>query len=325
MNTEEFVNKLQSLVDLEDDFRALVFFAIKSDNGSITLKKANIQYDVLTSIAQDYRISLKLELERFQHDDRMSVINLSDRDERTNVIYRYDIQDEKPSYFNIMKEPLSEPRIDYTREKEFNFSVDNFANIDYFVIRVGTADNHIVIYRNNFNINLMKQAQGRYYLNKSGSQISKIENDILRMDSQIDCMLVDNDFYIVNLKNLDSSKEFATIIRTRANDAVNLIAELPFVDNVDGLREHLEDLPFARRLMRAMDNSPVVSLPTETILDFVREHSNLKKVLRIKDDKLDLTTKRAQSAFISLLNDDFLYSKLTQKNYESTSKDLVRN
>ena len=171
----------------------------------------------------------------------------------------------------------------------------------------------------------MKQARGRYYLNKSGSQISKIENDLLRMDSQIDCMLVDNEFYIVNLKNLDSSKEFATIIRTRANDAVNLIAELPFVDNVYGLREHLEDLPFARRLMRAMDNSPVVSLPTETILDFVREHSNLKKVLRIKDDKLDLTTKRAQSAFISLLNDDFLYSKLTQKNYESTSKDLVRN
>ena len=69
---------------------------------------------------------------------------------------------------------------------------------------------------------------------------------------------------------------------------------------------------FARRLMRAMDNSPVTALPTKTVLDFVRGHTKLNKVLHIKDDKLDLSTKRAQNALISLLNDDFLYSKLTE-------------
>lgn len=324
MNTQELKNKLESLLTLDDNFSALVFFAMRSADG-IVLKKANMKAEVLTGIAEGYKDSLYIELERFVHDDQMAVLNLSDRDERANVIYRYDIPNAEPSYFNVMKEPVSEPAVDYTEQKLFNFSDDSFSGIDYFVILLGSEDNHIVVYRDNFNVNLMKQARGRYYLNKSGTQIDKLDSDILRMDSQIDCMLIDDDFYIVNLKNLDTNKEFASIIQSRANEAVDLIAELPFVDNVDGLRDHLEDLPFARRLMRAMDNSPVTQLPANDVLNFVRGHQKLSQRLRINGDKFDLTSKRAQNAFVSLLNDDFLFSKLTQKDYETTSKGEMRD
>lgn len=323
MTTLEFKEKLQSLVDLGDRFSALVFFAIKGVEG-IVLKKANIKNDVLVGIADGYKESLASELERIEHDDHMAVLNLSDRDERGNVIYRYDIPDEEPSYFEVMKEPIAEPAVDYTGEKLFNFDRDSFSDIAYFVIRLGSEDNQIVVYRDNFTVNVMKQARGRFYLNKSGTQITKVDNDILRMDSQIDCMLIDNDYYIVNLKNLDTSKEFASIIRGRANDAIDQIAVLPFVDNVDGLRARLEDLSFARRLMRAMDNSPVTGLPADNILDFVRNHQKLSTLLHINEGKFELNTKKAQSAFVSLLNDDFLYSKLTQRDYESSSKDQMR-
>lgn len=323
MNTQEFKEKMESLVALEADFSALVFFAMRSAEG-VVLKKANMKAEALAGIADGYRESLASELERFNHDDHMAVLSLSDRDERGNVIYRYDIPDVEPSYFSLMKEPVSEPAVDYTEQKMFNFDNDSFSDIDYFVIRLGSEDNQIVVYRDNFNVNLMKQARGRFYLNKSGTQIDKLENDILRMDSQIDCMLIDDDFYIVNLRNLDTSKEFATIIRGRANEAIDQIAVLDFVDNVEGLRRHLEDLSFARRLMRAMDNSPVTGLPSNVVLNFVRNHQKLSTLLRIKEGKIDLATKKSQSAFVSLLNDDFLYSKLTQRDYESSSKDQLR-
>lgn len=321
--TEEFVVKLRSLVELGESFSVLVFFAMKTERG-IVLKKANILQDVLKSIASDFRESLIVELTRFERDDHMAVLNLSDRDERSNVIYRYDIPDVEPTYFSLMKEPISVPAVNYTGDKMFNFDVDSFSNIDYFVIQLGSEENHIIVYRDNFNVNLMKQGRGKIYLNKSGTQITKVNDDILRMDSQIDCMLADNEFYIVNLKNLDSSKEFATIIRERADEAINQIAELPFVDNVEDLRARLEDLSFARRLMRAMDNSPVTVLPVDNVLDFVRNHQKLSKLLRINAGKFYLKSKRAQSAFVSLLNDDFLYSKLTQRDYESSSKDQLK-
>lgn len=322
MNTQQFVNRLEDLIN-QKDFGALVHFAMKGPDG-IVLKRANILDSVLASIAEDYKNSIAGELDRFIHDDQMSVLNLSDRDERVNVIYRYDIPDEEPSYFAAMKEPITKPAINYSGDKLFNFEKDSFSNISYFVIALGTAANHIVVYRDNFNVNLMKQGAGKVFLSKSGTQITRVNEDILRMDSQIDCMLIDDDYYIVNLKNLDTRREFASIIRKRAEKSLDEIAKLPFVDNVEGLREHLEDLSFARRLMRAMDNTPVTLIPADDVLSFVRNHQSLSCVLHIEGDKFKLDSKRAQSAFVSLLNDDFLYSKLTQRDYESSAKDQMR-
>ena len=322
MTTQEFKDRLQGLVALGDDFGALVFFAIRNEDG-IVLKKANIINDVLTEIASGYRESIQAELNRFLQDDHMSVLNLSDRDERENVIYRYDIPDVEPSYFAQMREPVAEDAPEYINDRLFQFDQESFGDIDYFVVMLGTEENHVVVYRDNFNVNLLKQARGRYYLNKSGTQITNLKEDILRMDSQIDCMLLDDDFFIVNLKNLNTSKEFATIIKDRANQSVDLIADLEYIDNVDGLRERLDELSFARRLMKAMDGSPVIGLPTPTVLDFVSNNPKLNNVLKVEGGKIKLDTKKAQSAFVSLLNDDFLYSKLTNNDYESTSKDRL--
>lgn len=304
MTTQEFKDRLQGLVALGDDFGALVFFAIRNEDG-IVLKKANIINDVLTEIASGYRESIQAELNRFLQDDHMSVLNLSDRDERENVIYRYDIPDVEPSYFAQMREPVAEDAPEYINDRLFQFDQESFGDIDYFVVMLGTEENHVVVYRDNFNVNLLKQARGRYYLNKSGTQITNLKEDILRMDSQIDCMLLDDDFFIVNLKNLNTSKEFATIIKDRANQSVDLIADLEYIDNVDGLRERLDELSFARRLMKAMDGSPVIGLPTPTVLDFVSNNPKLNNVLKVEGGKIKLDTKKAQSAFVSLLNDDF--------------------
>ena len=322
MTTQQFKDRLQSLVNLGDDFGTLVFFAIRNEDG-IVLKKANIINDVLTEIASGYRESIQAELNRFLQDDHMSVLNLSDRDERENVIYRYDIPDVEPSYFAQMREPVAEDAPEYINDRLFQFDQESFGDIDYFVVMLGTEENHVVVYRDNFNVNLLKQARGRYYLNKSGTQITNLKEDILRMDSQIDCMLLDDDFFIVNLKNLNTSKEFATIIKDRANQSVDLIADLEYIDNVDGLRERLDELSFARRLMKAMDGSPVIGLPTPTVLDFVSNNPKLNTVLKLEGGKIQLDSKKAQSAFVSLLNDDFLYSKLTNNDYELSSKDRL--
>ena len=173
MTTQEFKDRLQGLVALGDDFGALVFFAIRNEDG-IVLKKANIINDVLTEIASGYRESIQAELNRFLQDDHMSVLNLSDRDERENVIYRYDIPDVEPSYFAQMREPVAEDAPEYINDRLFQFDQESFGDIDYFVVMLGTEENHVVVYRDNFNVNLLKQARGRYYLNKSGTQISHI-------------------------------------------------------------------------------------------------------------------------------------------------------
>ena len=58
MTREEFIDSLQSIIDLDVDCKALVYFALKKD-GVTTLKKANIQEDVWNNIADATIIMMK--------------------------------------------------------------------------------------------------------------------------------------------------------------------------------------------------------------------------------------------------------------------------
>lgn len=320
MTREEFIDSLQSIINLDVDCKALVYFALKKD-GATSLKKANIQEAVLADIADGYKESLRGEIEKFNADAERTVLNISDRDDRANVVYRYDIPDVEPSFFDKMREVAEDHPVNYfTGERMFNFDVDCLSDIDYFIIELGSEDNKVVIYRNNFNVNLMKQAPGRFYFNKSGTQLTSVTDDILRMDTQIDALMIGDDFLVLNLGYLDSNKEFATIIKSRAEDSINSIEQLNLVDSVDGLKDRLSELAFARRLMKVMDSSPVVDMPVADVLDFVRNHDKLNKVLKIENDRISLHTKKAQDYFIKLMNDDILHSLLTNWDYESSAK-----
>lgn len=323
MNREEFTGRLQSIIDLNEDCKAQVFF-VMNRNGEKRVKKANIQRGVLTAISEAYRNNLANEIGKFADDAERDVLNLSDRDERANVIYRYDLPDEEPTFFASMRDVVAEHPLGYfTGENMFCFDDDSLSDLDCFVTELGVDDNKIVIYRNNFNVNLMKQARGRFYLNKSGTQFTTIDEDILRMDSQIDVMMIDDDFYVLNLSYLDGSKEFAGIIRSRAEASIAGIEGLNLVDSVDGLRERLSELSFARRLMRAMDSSPVTDMPAQDVIRFVSQHDTLSNVLKVADGRIKLSSKKAQDYFVRLMNDDFLHSQLTSQDYTSTSKNKL--
>lgn len=323
MNKEEFTGRLQSIIDLNEDCKAQVFF-VMNRNGEKRVKKANIQRDVLTAISEAYRNNLANEIGKFADDAERDVLNLSDRDDRANVIYRYDLPDEEPTFFASMRDVVAEHPLGYfTGENMFSFEDDSLSDLDCFVTELGVDDNKIVIYRNNFNVNLMKQARGRFYLNKSGTQFTTIDEDILRMDSQIDIMMIDENFYVLNLSYLDGSKEFASIIRSRAETSIVGIERLNLVDSVDGLRGRLSELSFARRLMRAMDSSPVTDMPAQNVIHFVSHHDKLRNVLKVEDGRIKLSSKKAQDYFVRLMNDDFLYSQLTSQDYTSTSKNKL--
>lgn len=64
----------------------------------ITIKKANIKQTVLNSLAVDFKQIIQDEITKFENDNERLVLNLSDRDERANVIYRYDLPDSEPSF-----------------------------------------------------------------------------------------------------------------------------------------------------------------------------------------------------------------------------------
>ena len=325
MSKEEFLGNLQSLVDLGDGASVLIYFALKKENGEVVLKKADIEGDALPAMRNGFMQSLRDEIDSFAKDSERDVLDMSARDDRDNVIYRYDIDGEEPSFFASMREVMLSHEASYfDGNKKFNFGEDSFSEISYFVIEIGTTANKIVIYRNNYNINLLRQGRGKFYVCKSDERISQVKEDILKIDTQMDALMVSSDVFITNLSQLDKSKDFATIITKKAGNALSEIEQLQIVDSVEGLQERLEELPFARRLMSTMKNSPIKSMPAKDILHFVGKNKALKNVLKIENGKIKLPSKRAQNSFIRLLNDDFLHSELSKHDYEARAKNALR-
>lgn len=321
MTIVEFKQKLQSVLALGNAFTVQTFLGVKNGQGGITLKKANIRVDALSQLADLFRGAIQNEIIRIEADSEFDLINLSDGEDQSNVIYKFDLPDD-PDFFVHISEADATHDADYFRgDRLFNFDEgDKFEDIAFFVHRVGSEDNHISIYRQNFAINVMHQGAGRLYFNKSETQIDTVKSDLMKMDSTIDVVKIDEEFFIINLRMLESGSSFEGVIRRRAESAIERINDFGILSTVEGLQDRLEELPFARKLMKALDSSPVLDMEVGVVLSFIQNKDKINRILKIENGKVVLGTKKSQDLFLRLLNDDLLHSELTTVDYSVGSK-----
>lgn len=321
MTANEFKEKLQSLVDLGDAMTVQSFVALKNADG-ITIKKMDVQKEGMKALQCSFNYSIQKEIDRIVNDAEFSVINLSEGEDQNNVIYKYDLTDEKPIFFSYLEDVHKSHEVEYyTGNRMFNFdNGDKFEDIDSFIYRIGSEDNHVTVYRQSWGFNVLKQGQGKFYITKSETHITTLKEEILKMDSSIDVMQIDQDYYIINLKMLESKNDFSTIITKKASKALDLIDNKGILSTIEGLKERIEEPSFARRMMSAMSSSTILDLDTNTIISFIQNNDKLNRTLKIMNDRIVLETKKSQNYFVKLLNDDFLHSELSKSDYNVGSK-----
>ena len=317
------MDKLRSILNLGQDFSILVFFGVKVGN-EIVMKKADIQPGALADLANAYKNSILAVVEEFDADDEKSVLHLSEVDDRANVVVHYDLDEGEPEFFNKMREVAEHHETVYwTGEKMFNFTAeaDKLANIKYFVMRLGSEDNHIEVYTPNYPINLYRRDKGFVMLFRSDTQFAGVEGDLLRISAKIDVVYWDNKFFILDQKMTETHPDFVVCIQKKAASAIDIIDGLNLVADVAPLRNRVSEVPFAKRIMKAVYSSHVINLSAEEITAFVRNNEKVNKCLPIKDDKLEILTNKSQNMLLKVLNDDILKSNLTKKDYKSRAKD----
>lgn len=315
MNLEELNEKLETISQMEG-VGINVYFVLKTDDGNI-LKRANIIEDVKNNLIEAYQYSLSGIVE----NEDLSLLNLSEADDRQNAIYLYDLEQEPGifSFFEQINNYNAEDQADY-----FSFQDDNLANLEGYFIYIGDFENHITLYRKQMPINLFKQ--GKIYLVKGHeTQFEQIDKEFLRIDSKIDILQVEDSIVINNISILERHYEFTDIIEHEAEESINNIRNLNIVENIEVLQERVPDLAFARKLAKISTTSPVFNLPTNHIMQFVLNHPNLGNEFRYNGDQSQilLDTKKSQNFFLKLMNDDFLHSELTDFDYVTPAKDRL--
>lgn len=316
MEINELKEKLQRVAEMEE-IGLNVYFLLSTNNGKV-LRRADIIEDVKDNLIESYKNSL---LDIAENED-ISLMNLSDVDDRNNAIYNYDLEDEPEifRYFDTISNSSNQEEPNY-----FNFTTDSLTQLEGYYVFLGDFENNILIYRKQMPINLFKQ--GKIYLIKGhNTQFERINEEFLRIDTKIDIVKLESSIFINNISILERHYEFHDIIQKEATNSITNIASLNILGNIEVLTERVTDTTFARKLSKISTISPVFTLPASHIMQFVRNHSTLCGEFRYNQDntKIILDTKKSQNFFIKLMNDDFLHSQLTSFDYVTPAKDRLQ-
>ncbi|AVE05696.1 DUF4868 domain-containing protein [Pseudomonas palleroniana] len=315
MSIDDLKTKIAAVV--ADGCGSEIFFLLDSDNG-MQIKKADIDevpQAELTKMFVD-TITNKILL-----NDEISLIKLSNADERRETIYDYDIPD-VPVELQHLRNIIAADDFE-----EFSFANDNLNNLEGILVLLGNAEHQMALYKYQYPVSLLRKDTGFNLMRSRGTnRFKKLDEDVLKINAKFEFFKIDGQYYILDLKALERFFGFHEAIKNIAAKGIENIRQADLVDNVQVLSDRLDDISFSRKLVRAASASPVLNLiPNAEVISFASTHPALRGRFKLTDDgeRFNLRTKTSQTLFLKLLNDDFLQSELTKRYYDSLAKDAI--
>jgi hypothetical protein len=311
MNIEELKASLSYFFDNQNQI-GVTIYAISRLPNQQEPKKLDIEADAQLGLKTLFLKSIK---DLIIDVEELSVMNLSTSDERINVIYAYDIE---------VPEELSS--IDTVLENDnlpvYNLDNEKIGNIKALLVEIGDNEKQVVLYKTLAPIHIFSQSS--FFLVQHDTRLEKIDKDFLRISQGFQMMKIDGELLVNDIAALERSFGFHEIIKKEANLGIAAIEEKLVIENIEVLRELLDDMKYARRFVKVAAGSPVLraNIPNTSIINFCKTFPKLAGKIRFNEaqDKILLDTKVSKDLFIKLLMDDFLTSDLTKFHYESVAK-----
>lgn len=310
MNKEELDDALQPFC-AEDQVGVSVYAVLKGEDP--TPKRLDIEAEALTGLQEMFLNNIRNEI--INRDD-LTVMNLSDSDERRNVIYQYDL--DIPDELNALRNVTETDDIEL-----LGIANATLGNIKALIIEIGNNDGQLVLYKTMAPINIF--GRGSFFMIKHETRLEQIDEEFLRVSPGFQLFSVNNTLFVVDLKTIEKNFGFHDVVRREAEAGVDSIEAMDVLENPEALRELIDDVKFARRLTKVSRSSPVIQqeIGNESIIQFCRDFPKLAGKIRFNEDedKIVLDTQVSKDLFLKLLMDNYLTSELTELHYESLAKD----
>ncbi|MEZ2727399.1 anti-phage protein KwaB [Pseudomonas putida] len=295
------------------------FFLLDSNNG-MQVKKADIDEEPQAELTRMFVDNLA---KNILLNDDLSLIELSSADDRRETIYHYDLPD-IPSELQQLRSIITADDFE-----EFSFANDRLSNLEGILILLGNAEHQMALYKYQYPVSLLRKDTGFSLTRSRGTnRFKKLDEDVLKINAKFEFFKIDGQYYILDLKTLERFFGFHDAIKNIATQGIENIRQANIVENLQVFSERLDDISFSRKLVRAASSSPVLNLiPNADVINFANTHPALRGRFRFTADgeRFNLRTKKSQSLFLKLLNDDFLQSELTKRYYDSLAKDAIES
>jgi hypothetical protein len=250
-------------------------------------------------------------LRRYFDNQDLETFELSRLDARANALYAYDLDDDPEEFAAIRAlHDGEEPAL-------FTFEDRAISDVKALVVKVSSAAASATFFKQVFPVSIVRREQ--ILLSWRTNRFEILNEDVLKILSGFDVMLMDDEFYVANLRRFEKEFAFEQVAKKAMNTVVQMVIGMDLVNDVKG---HLANLDVPKQHVLRAKHSPAFSMESQAIIEFVSNHPTYG--LRVVDGKIHLASKASVRYLFKLLNEDILKSELTQTVYDARAKDVFQ-
>lgn len=312
MNVDNLKSILQEI--LNSDVANIKLYATTKQNET---KKISISSDVSDNLLELFKKSIE---DMFLDDSKeYRLKSIDDNNDEAAKTYYYFNGENTYERLNVLHNLSS------LDEEVFNFENTNLDDIETFYITISNGEKTIALYKKNYGINVLRRGKTIFFT-KHNENIDELKKDILKIDHSFQFMAIENNILIVNLSMLETQLGYDEVITKKAQETVELIASLDFLEDIAKLEEMVQTKKIAKKI-NLVKNSQVLDIiqsDINKVKTFIDSIEDLKKSLKFtEDNKLKLNSKVGVERFLKLLDDAYLKSELTETLYDSLNKEKM--
>jgi len=309
MQPHDFQERLKDVLFGEKGHGLSIFCCIKN-NGITQLKQFNVADEFRSEING---LIIEALSSRYLHEDAVfdTADNIADD---TNAFYFVEVTEHySPFAFLAASDSIEEIFTEHDRVDllgfAFCFSIDS---------------KKVWAYQHVYPTSISKKSKGLLAVISGESIFKKLNNNkLFCIESRVDLVIVEGTICPSKISFLESYFGFEVYIRTEAQSTVKIIETTGLIKDIEKFNDFIaKEKPTNAKKLLKIKNSPVLFMPVEIViqrLPSIPRYSNIK----IKDGQIIATSQKDVANILKMLNDDFLRSELSQKEYDSPAKKIL--
>lgn len=309
MNLEELKSKLNFIVD--DEIQKNITVYVTSPAGLQLFNLVENDLNELMPVYVDILKSLVLEREG------LCVGDYSTSSARENMVYVYDLGTEsRPPEMQNMVIAGTEPN-----PSHFTVSSESLEKINGFYVVINSLDQRVVFYKQILPVDKTYCRTSLFFgILPDNSMFERKRDSLLRVTPGIQMLYVDDDIILIDMSKLEKTIGLDAILLKEAEAMYQNVENKNIIVDITKLREACGTSSMLKKLRHALTESKAKDLSNETIIQFAEAQNKLKFKFNADKTMFNLDSKAAAQRFIKLLDDDYLFSKLTLTDYDSEQK-----
>jgi len=305
MQANSFQESLRDVLFGEQGHGLSVYCCVKTD-GIIQLKRFNVHDDFRGEIN-----GMIAEAISFRYLSEDAVFDTADN-----------IEDDRNAFYLVEATEHYDP-FDFLSASKVTeaFSEKDRSNLLGFAFCFSIDTKKVWAYQHVYPTSISKKSKGLLARISGENLFEKLSNEkLFCIENRVDIVIVEQTLCPNKISFLEKYFGFETYIRNEAQTTIDFIGTTGLVNGIGKFADFVsKEKPTNAKKLLKIKNSPVLSMPIDLIiqrLPTIPRYNNIK----IQDGQIIATSQKDVGNILKMLNDDFLRSELSQKEYDSPAK-----